>query len=293
MKTLGEYIRTSKIGERYLSAYPPTEVKICPDCGAEMKVFFKFVEGKCIQTSDPSEAEITHLSNFCFCPEGQAKQGAHFVGVGQTNDKAIVQQLTLKLNSDRYNNLRFSTWDKSRNGEHSYNSFNAVDTWAAHVSNNATSKWLWLHGSNGLGKTHLAIAAVRKIAAVRMVQPSVAVWPEVVAQERESWGRVTSPPNWQQIKTAGVLLIDDIDKVSAYGSIMEKLFTIINYRSEHKKPTIITANRSIEELRQWLAGNKDTSVVDNSRAILSRVVGVLYSEVKFVGNDQRKRGNND
>ena len=231
------------------------------------------------------------MRQFCDCPTGQAKKAAYRQDLAIDEWRKSAEMLIAPLERGIYKTFTFTRWDKSRNDPSSARVFEKINEYVDQVQIDE-SNWLYLSGSNGLGKTHLAIATLRKIAAIRLWQPHVIVWPELCSQTQESWSNHHNGPTegqlWSRARAAKILLIDDLDKTSTGEWAMSKLFTLINYRLQHLKPTIFTANTSLTKLvDDWGKPAAPDHVKNTGRAILSRIGGQLWGCVEFEGKDQR------
>jgi DNA replication protein DnaC len=148
--------------------------------------------------------------------------------------------------------------------------------------------WLYLYGDCGAGKTHLAVALARKIALDRQWEPALISWAHYVNRVQQSWQDARVKVDGGPVRESLVLVLDDMDKKEGAPWMLSHLYDIIDYRYMHQLPTIMTANRSIEELcRFW---NKSQSGSDLSRAIISRILGQLFKIVHMRGEDFRLLG---
>ena len=193
------------------------------------------------------------------------------------------------LQSGKLATFRFGTFDPARNGDSSRSAIEYVQKYCEEVEV-GPSNWLYIYGPYGVGKTHLAVAALRKIAATRLWSPYMAVWPTLCSQVKESWRKDTGTTEaqlWGKMRHSKILLIDDIDKGKYTAWQMGKLFEIINHRTLKQWPTVITANHSIEALAvEWDKG-EDNPARDSGGAIISRIGGQLWGAVEITGRDQR------
>lgn len=252
----------------------------CDDCGESVKPF----------TWTLGEWTRYIMRQFCDCSAGQAKKAVYEQDLMHDEWRKLADRLIAPLERGIYKTFTFAHWDKSRNAPGSTKTFAELNEYVDQVQIDEPN-WLYLSGSNGLGKTHLAIAALRKIAAIRLWQPHVIVWPELCSQTQESWSSHHGPTEgqlWGKARAAKILLIDDLDKTSTGEWAMSKLFTLINYRLQHLKPTIFTANTSLTKLvDDWGKPAAPDHVKNTGRAILSRIGGQLLFCVEFEGKDQR------
>ena len=250
----------------------------CPDCSRDVEPFEWAIDD-----------DLTHFISrqYCTCAAGQAKQIAHTEALKHDEWQTAARQIILPLDVGQYAGFRFSTWNHSTKGGDPVAL--AVEEYADNVEKTGHINWLYLSGGYGLGKTHLAVAALRKVAAKRLWQPHIVVWPELCDQTKESWqdNKVSEANLWAGVRAAQILLIDDLDKTATSQWAMSKLFSAINYRSTRQKPTIITANRSIKQLQSEWQHSKQEHVRDTGMAVLSRIVGQAWRLVEFNGQDQR------
>ncbi len=252
----------------------------CQDCGSTVEPF--------VWTLGERTRYIRR--EFCDCLAGLNLHAAHRQGITDGEWKARAEQLLIRsgLESEEFSRFRFSAWDRDKNSPWSGMAVDNVNCYVDQVKAFG-GNWLYLHGNYGLGKTHLAIAALRKIAAIRLWEPHIVVWPILCQATKESWsgGGDTEAKLWGRVRSARILLIDDLDKTPTGEWAMGKLFGLINQRQMKGKPTIITANHSVTALQsKWARSNK-SHVNDTGMAVLSRIVGELWGLVGFRGDDQR------
>lgn len=123
----------------------------------------------------------------------------------------------------------------------------AAQTFAAHPEG-----WLLFTGDYGCGKTHLAVAA-----AVEQLRRGTPVFfvrvPDLLDHLRATF-RPDNPIGYdelfEQVKTAPLLVLDDLGAEKSTPWAEEKLGQIILHRHEVRLPTIITSPFSIEELEK-------------------------------------------
>ncbi|MGC9398930.1 MAG: ATP-binding protein [Anaerolineae bacterium] len=110
--------------------------------------------------------------------------------------------------------------------------------------------WLVLRGGYGCGKTHLA-AAIANVCVEQGRNLLFVTAPDLLDHLRAAFAPLsdqTYDERFEQVRTAPLLILDDLG--TEYGTpwALEKLFQLLNYRYMSRLPTVITTNRELEEL---------------------------------------------
>lgn len=111
---------------------------------------------------------------------------------------------------------------------------------------------LYVYGSVGSGKTWLACAVLREAARRDGCQPRAFGAVSMLSALREGFdgrGGVTMG----ELRSADVLLVDDLDKPKPTAWSLEALFDLFDSRSACGRPTVVTANSDLAGLRARLA----------------------------------------
>lgn len=113
--------------------------------------------------------------------------------------------------------------------------------------------WVLLLGEAGCGKTHLA-AAVANAVLRSGGDVFFAVVPDLLDHLRASFapnrGDLGYDELFENVRSAGLLVLDDLGPHKGSSWAMEKLFQIANHRFNSALPTVITSPLSLEELRE-------------------------------------------
>lgn len=142
-----------------------------------------------------------------------------------------------------------------------------ADNFAYHK---AIGDGLYIEGTNGTGKTHLAAAI-----ALQLIDEGIPVIcktsSDLLMDIKKSFGN--SSINEAQVldvyKKVDLLIIDDLGKEQCSDWSMSTLYSILNDRYEDMKPTIVTTNYNTDQLTAALTpkGFDNTKIV----AIISRL----------------------
>jgi DNA replication protein DnaC len=106
----------------------------------------------------------------------------------------------------------------------------------------APSGWLVLTGEFGCGKTHLAAAIANDLVA-RGKPALFIVVPELLDHLRATFSptsHVRFDKRFEEVRTAPLLVLDDLGTENASPWAQEKLFQLFNYRYNLRLPTVVT-----------------------------------------------------
>ena len=105
-------------------------------------------------------------------------------------------------------------------------------------------------GTYGCGKTHLAAAIANYRAGINR-EPLFVVVPDLLDHLRSTFGpnsNVTYDELFEEVRSAPLLVLDDLGTQSATPWAREKLYQILNHRYVAGLPTVITTANSIDEV---------------------------------------------
>jgi DNA replication protein DnaC len=114
--------------------------------------------------------------------------------------------------------------------------------------------WLVLKGGYGCGKTHLA-AAIANVCVERGQPVLFITVPDLLDHLRATFAPANPDDHtpafsarFHEIRTAPVLILDDLGTESATSWAQEKLYQIFNYRYNARLATVITTNHELEDI---------------------------------------------
>ncbi len=142
--------------------------------------------------------------------------------------------------------------------------------------------WLVLKGGYGCGKTHLAASIANYC--VKRGQPVLFITvPDLLDHLRAAYAPSSAqqhtPPfkaRFHEIRTAPVLILDDLGTESSTSWAQEKLYQVFNYRYNAQLPTVITTNHELEDIPLRLRSR----IVDPS---LTQIVSITAPDYRRAG----------
>lgn len=136
------------------------------------------------------------------------------------------------------------------------------------------------NGCVGTGKTHLACAIANDLLN-RGYPVKVVNVTKMIATIKEDF-------KIDEYLNAPILLIDDLGKETGTQWVCETLYTIFNERYEAMKPTIITTENGLEDIRKNYVITINDQIIDRGKSIISRLTeDFIY--IPLTGSDYRQR----
>ncbi len=185
-----------------------------------------------------------------------------------TSSETDISSLLLHANQN-FNNFELR---KDATKDHRDSLQTAYDAARRYADN--PSGWLVVLGFYGVGKTHLAAA----VANYRVQQGHPAIF--VTAADLLDHLRATFSPDslvrydkrFDEIKTAPLLVLDDLTLESATPWAREKLFQLIDYRYTANLPTVVTTPDIPDNIDQRLR----TRLFDEERCVVCPITAPPY-----------------
>jgi DNA replication protein DnaC len=152
-------------------------------------------------------------------------------------------------------------------------------------------------GSNGIGKTHLAVAVLREVGEAKKARGQFWDFHELMREIRSSYNpdvRMTETEVLDPIIKTDILVLDDLGAWKMTDWMNDTLFYILNQRYVHQRPSIITTNfedREPADIRRMDQSGGDAT---DREYLVERIGNRLRSRlmemcvvVKMKGTDHR------
>ena len=153
---------------------------------------------------------------------------------------------------DMMSGKTFGTFDERNNEGLETNELKSLQKVlkAAHNFAEKPKGWLVMLGTYGSGKTHLA-AAIANYRTGLGDPPLFVMVPDLLDHLRATFSPQSSTTfdrRFDEIRTAPLLVLDDLGTQSMTPWVREKLYQLFNYRYNAELPTVITTSDSLDEM---------------------------------------------
>ena len=158
-----------------------------------------------------------------------------------------------------------------------------IDYYKHAVKNYLTGMNLILFGNYGTGKTMLMSILARSLAKDYLFQPYFVNLVDFMNEIKDTFNssnNKTAKQTLEKYSKSEFLFLDDIDKIKPTEYAKETIYSLVNYRTEHELPTIISANHTPEEL--------DLNYFDE--AIVSRLADINNSKIIQFSHKNKRLG---
>ena len=142
----------------------------------------------------------------------------------------------------------FKTEGRMGLGDQQVSSLQIAVNQSTHFSQNPNG-WLFLMGTYGSGKTHLAAGIANEVLAMGIPVLFLTV-PDLLDWLRYSYGsnETNFEDRFEEIRNIRLLVLDDLGTQNATPWAEEKLYQILNHRYINRLPTVITTNQELAEI---------------------------------------------
>ncbi len=238
----------------------PVTSSTCPKCG-----------GFGGDRTELDEYAIPRMHQFCDCQRGQDAAAYYAVQHGVRNIEEKSRRIARAFGSipERYLGAKIEDFTEAAQRATAETARAAADE----------GKSVLIYGTVGNGKTHLAVALLYR-ALDRGVPGLFVTSPDLLEAIRSSFDGSAETENVNELaRTIPFLLLDDVGTEKVTGWVQERLYMIVNHRYNNKLQTVVTTNKTEDELSDHIGD-----------PIVSRLVGMAEPEpLEFVGKDRRLR----
>ena len=131
----------------------------------------------------------------------------------------------------------------------------------ARAFSDAPEGWLLLSGASGCGKTHIAAAIVNRL--IECGEPALfVVVPDLLDHLRSAYqpgAEIGYDDLFERVRSAPVLVLDDLGTQAQTPWAQEKLFQLINHRFNTRLPTVVTTNLAPDQIDDRLRTRSNRS----------------------------------
>lgn len=268
----------------------PPEPKKCKYCGAMIEPKGLILNGVII-IWQPGELRCDCAQAKAYWDAYDREQAKKQAAAIEAERKRQMQERIRRLTADsgikkRFLNRTFENFVcKTQEQKRCYGvAKNYADNWETYK---AGGTGLYIEGTNGTGKTHLAAAI-----ALQLIGEGVPVifktGSDLLADIKRTFDSNTEISEYQVLdvyKKVDLLIIDDLGKEQCTDWNVSTLYNILNDRYESMRPTIITTNYGTEGLAQAMTpkGYDNTKII----AIISRLLETSKG-LTMAWNDMRR-----
>ena len=146
--------------------------------------------------------------------------------------------------------------------------------------------WIVFMGTYGCGKTHLA-AAIANYRAGLERPPVFVVVPDLLDHLRSTFGpnsTVSYDELFEEVRSAPMLILDDLGTQSATPWAREKLYQILNHRYAAKLPTVITTSNELEDVDPRIRSR----MLDTRQCTIYAITAPAYRGIGAPGEKVRR-----
>jgi primosomal protein DnaI len=152
---------------------------------------------------------------------------------------------------------------------------------------NSHLKGLFLYGSFGSGKTYLISALLNELSKDN-IKSLIIYYPELLRSLKESFNNDDYSERINAIKTADLLLLDDLGAETVSGWNRDEILgTILQYRMDNKLPTFFTSNLDLDEMENHFIINKSGEEQIKAKRIMERI-NQLTDKLELISENRRK-----
>lgn len=186
-------------------------------------------------------------------------------------------------------NASFANFDNSTGERGRMDAFSyAIRFSNEYVKSKKFTPGLYLAGDYGVGKTYLLGAIANELFTSKSVKSTMIHFPSFAVEIKESISDNSVISQVNKIKSADILMIDDIGADSMSGWIRDEILgVILQYRMQNDLPTFFSSNFSMDQLQDQLAKSQRGELEPIKAQRIMERIKYLSKEVIMTGPNKR------
>lgn len=149
------------------------------------------------------------------------------------------------------------------------------------------SKGIYLYGDRGIGKSYIMAALVNELAEKKETSVTMVHYPTFVVDVKNAINTGTVKIEIDSLKTAPVLILDDIGAEHSTAWVRDEVLQIIlQYRMLEELPTFFTSNYSLSDLEKKLSQGRTGDETWQTQRVIDRIRAVS-KELHLLGENRR------
>jgi DNA replication protein DnaC len=161
-----------------------------------------------------------------------------------------------------------ASWETFKIPAKAKDHFEAIRGWQGSTPEDSIA---FICGPPGSGKTHIAVATIRRWVMAKKDNARFFVSGQLMGAIKDGFRDGTSEGVIRRAEDATLLILDDLGSEMATDWVKETVYNLINYRYNHLKPTLVTSNLTLNEIRDTyharLASRLASGVIVNLSAM--------------------------
>ncbi|MBP1083324.1 primosomal protein DnaI [Bacillus capparidis] len=203
-------------------------------------------------------------------------------------DKEAKQQAMIKSMYMQKDLLKATTRDLDGTDPSRRYVYKQLTAFIENYKKDKKGKGIYLHGKFGVGKTFILAAIANELADKNCSSMLVYV-PEFTRELKNSLKDQTTEEKLQMVKSAPILMLDDIGAESMSSWVRDEVFgTILQHRMSQQLPTFFSSNFTPDELEHHFTYSQRGEKEGVKAARLMERILYLAQPVKLDGENRRK-----
>lgn len=168
----------------------------------------------------------------------------------------------------QYQNVSLATFEITSGNKRMYNT---IKQWVSKFGAETTNGLL-LHGTTGVGKTHLAYS-IGDVLSKKGYWPYFTNWVDFLSKIKASWksDNLNETAIKEPVLNGKIVIIDDLGAEligkSEQDWVTERLYEIVNARLDKQLPTIITSNLNLDAMTKRYSERINSRLVEMCKPI--------------------------